>query len=374
MSLLVIYNPASGDRSAKQFFEEHVIPLLHQHDKNPTNIASTERAGHAGELVKSHIAAHPGPVTVIIGSGDGTVHEIVNGLPEAAATRVDLVIVPLGTANALYSSLFPPSGADQDPTSYRLKGLSAFLTSAPPKPLTLAKTTLSPSSTVYSAVVTSTALHASILHDSEALRASMPGIDRFKAAAAQNITRWYRASVTLHPPISIYDPTAAALTPRAQEPTTLHGPFAYFLSTVNVDRLEPLFRITPLAASLPPTAPALDLVVVRPLRDPAVSSDSADDREVFAQKAGRVLGEAYNSGNHVNLRYAPDRQPVTEGDGETVVEYFRCASFEWVPEGADDRAHLLCADGAIFNIAQSGKASCVATSSTDNGITFSVYA
>ncbi|TFK55335.1 hypothetical protein OE88DRAFT_1710950 [Heliocybe sulcata] len=378
MSILVIYNPVAGDISATAFFDDRVLPLLKQHNKTPSLVAPTERVGHAGDIVASYISEHSDvrKLTIIIGSGDGTVHEIINGssmLPQGNETAIELVIVPLGTANALYASLFPPSSSPSDQTVYRLLGVNAFLLSSSAKPLTLARTSLD-ATTVYSAVVTSTALHASILHDSEALRASLPGIERFKVAAQQNITRWYYGSVILHEPLQVYDPASASLVSYTKD-KTLQGPFAYFLSTINVDRLEPLFRITPLASSHPPppSAPSLDVVILRPMRDPAVTSDTQDDREIFAQKAGRILGEAYNDGNHVSLRYAEDRQPVTDGDGETVVEYFRCGGFEWIPDETDERAHLLCADGAIFTIPRSSRATCSAVASTDNGVRFSVY-
>ncbi|KZT28636.1 hypothetical protein NEOLEDRAFT_1154512 [Neolentinus lepideus HHB14362 ss-1] len=379
---IALYNPVSGDGSATQFFSDHVLPLLDKHNKSPALFAPTEHPGHAAELVASFLSAHPDSerVTVIVGSGDGTVHEIVNGVASLSSGKrdIELVLVPLGTANALYASLFPPSSSPQDPTSYRLLALHSFLASSSPRLLALAETSLA-STTIYSAVVTSTALHASILHDSEALRKDMPGIERFKVAAHQNITRWYNASVVLRPPkpdgsVQVYDPATKSLIPYGKD-AKLQGPFAYFLSTVNVDRLEPLFRITPLFSSIPPppSTPSLDIAILRPLRDPAVSSAAQDDREIFAQKAGRVLGEAYNNGAHVNLRYAEDRQPVTDGDGEAVVEYFRCGGFEWIPDESDDRAHLLCADGAIFNIPPSGRTTCSAVASTRNGVRFSVY-
>jgi len=119
---------------------------------------------------------------------------------------------------------------------------------------------------VISIVVTSTALHAAILHDSEALRTSVPGTERFKLAAAQNGTTWYRACARLLTPVQRYDVNADAFVPVSGEEVTLElqGPFVYFLSTVNVDRLEPLFRIAPLQCALPPPPDALTMDVQLP--------------------------------------------------------------------------------------------------------------
>lgn len=191
MVLLVVYNPVCGSGSAQSFLEEHVLPILRHHNKPVDRIIATEYVGHAGTLIADSLKHHPLKTTVILASGDGTLHEIVNQLsprPEAvsAVPRISLVLVPMGTANALYSSLFPPTvPGDTSTVEYKLQSLRSYLNEGDSIPLTLCVTTLSPAhdarvgaKTVVSAVVTSTSLHASILHDSEALRKEMPGIER----------------------------------------------------------------------------------------------------------------------------------------------------------------------------------------------------
>jgi hypothetical protein len=111
----------------------------------------------------------------------------------------------------------------------------------------------------------------------------------------------------------------------------LEGPFIYFLSTVNVDRLEPSFRITPLTRTLPPPEASCDVVILRPLRDPSISQPSAEARELFAPKLWTVLGGAYEEGRHINLRYNNDGEISEDGDGPIVVEYMRCGGWEWIP-------------------------------------------
>ncbi|KAI0811101.1 hypothetical protein BC629DRAFT_1030351 [Irpex lacteus] len=546
-NLLVVYNPVCGQKTAKTFFNDHVIPMLQGSGYDPDTLHETTHPGHAGEIVVDHLKKANGPVDVVLGSGDGTLHEIVSALhdhaPDTQGQEINFALVPLGTANALYASIFPETAGDLETDEVKLKSVHGFLTDpdflpqsaflqvkdflskddflpkdaflkktdfltkddfiqddqrlskddflpkeafltkddllkdedfeitsgplpkssfltkddfiqndqrltkddflpktafltkddflpktafltkddfiqddqrlkkedfltkddfipddpskaknkySPTRPLTLAKTTITSKDgkgrekTSISAVVTSTSLHASILHDSEALRASHPGIERFKIAAQQNITRWYHASVNLLPPkgssVQIYDPAENKFVPYAGAPAgatvTLEGPFAYFLSTVNVDRLEPAFRITSLFYSLPPDpkTATLDVVVLRPLRDKSVREDSDHDREVFAQKSMTVLGAAYREGKHVRLRYkGKDGEVVDDAkEGDVVVEYFRVGGWEWIPDEKDDAAHLVCADGEILEIDRHGKARCDALSSLD-GYKLSVY-
>ena len=362
---LVVYNPVGGDSTARQFVEGHVLPLLKASDIPVAKIVGTEHAGHAGAIAFEFVdSTASGPLDIVIASGDGTIHEIIstialapsykNRSPDAPA-RVNLVLVPCGTANALYSSLFLPKPND-DPVQHKLQGIHAFIKKAKRIPLTLAITdilTPPPSKgsasvrgkATVSAVVTSTALHASILHDSEALRAEIPSMERFKVAAYQNITRWYDGCAKLFPSkstgvVEIWNPFDKEFVTHAESDeddpyVDIDGPFAYFLSTVNVDRLEPTFQITPLVTAEPRAGAFLDVVVIRPYRDASLSGlEAEEERKRFAEKSGAVLGAVYQSGNHINLRYDSTGKVVSEGEGELVVEYFRCGGWEWTPVGS----------------------------------------
>lgn len=373
-AVLVLYNPVSGDSTAKEFFQNHVLPRLDSSGIEPSAIVATEHAGHAGTVVTDFLQKHRGEVVVVLGSGDGTLHEVVNALSGHAfdtARTITFALVPCGTANALFSSLFPPT-SESPAVAHKLLSLDAFIARSKPKPLTLARTTLYegptqqiPCHSTVSVVVTSAALHASILEDSELLRKEIPGIERFKVAAQQNIARWYQSRVKLFPlsstgVVQVYDANMKALVPH-KGPLDLSGPFAYFLSTVNVDRLEPAFRITPQFSTEPPQGASLDVVVVRPQRDPVFRSDTPQTREAFAAKAYAVLMAAYQDGNHIRLRYKESGDISEDSDGPTVVEYFRCGGWEWIPQEVDEKARLVCSDGSILKIAQGGKAFCEAT-------------
>jgi len=277
----------------------------------------------------------------------------------------------------LYSTLFPPPADGTLDATYRLQSVKSFVAGANTIPLTLAITTLSsppsarkrPQARI-SAVVVSTCLHASILKDSEALRKEMPGLERFKVAAQQNSTKWYNSWVKLLPApaaevVQIYDPSTQSFVDHpesdSEDPIVdMDGPFAYFLATVNVDRLEPAFMISPLASRIPPTEAVCDLVVVRPFRSPTVFADTPETRAAFVTTLWKVLGEAYRKGSHVDLRYNDKGEVTSEGDGPSVVEYIRCGGWEWIPVDEDENAHVLCSDGAISIIEKEGRAVCSA--------------
>ncbi|KAJ7109109.1 ATP-NAD kinase-like domain-containing protein [Mycena epipterygia] len=384
MPLLVLYNPVCGDSTAKSFFDGHVLPLLQTSGKVVDKIFATEHAGHAGKILVDFLEEHEGDIVVVLGSGDGTLNECITTLSSAQFTgaragvppRVVFVLVPSGTANALYSTLFPPpSEGTLDPT-YRLQSVKSFLAGSSTVPMTLAITTLSspPSArkrpqAKISAVVVSTSLHASILKDSEALRKEMPGLERFKVAAEQNSTKWYNSWVKLLPAagaevVQIYDPSTKTFVdhPDSEDDPIIDmdGPFAYFLATVNVDRLEPAFMISPLASRIPPTEAVCDLVVVRPFRSPTMTVDTPETRAAFVPTLWKVLGAAYHNGSHIDLRYDNNGEVTSEGDGPSVVEYIRCGGWEWIPDNEDENAHFLCTDGEISTIEKDGRAVCSA--------------
>lgn len=97
----VILNPTSGEGKGRRVRPELERELARLGVR--FTIRETERPGHAVEL--AHAAAEAGAGTVIAVGGDGTVHEVVNGLlqPRAGsdgpADRPVLAVVPIGTGN-----------------------------------------------------------------------------------------------------------------------------------------------------------------------------------------------------------------------------------------------------------------------------------
>lgn len=94
----IIVNPAAGNgKAAKQW--QQAEQMLHAHLTNCT-IAHTERRGHAIELAKQ--AIEQGFRHIIGVGGDGTNHEIINGILTQkiiAATEVIYALLPIGTGN-----------------------------------------------------------------------------------------------------------------------------------------------------------------------------------------------------------------------------------------------------------------------------------
>ncbi|TDL25065.1 hypothetical protein BD410DRAFT_77866 [Rickenella mellea] len=354
MPLLLVSNPVCGNGTGHQFVQQHVVPLLEAAGHKVDKVVVTTEPGHAGRAMADEMQQTT-EITLVLSSGDGTLQEVVDACTKNhwAACRsnrkfvISLVMIPTGTANALFSALFPPTQGDVDLVAYKLKSVKAFLEGSHTIPLTLAVTSIEGPGgprDVIGVVVTSTCLHASILHDSEELRHEIPDMSRFKIAAANNITRWYGGKVNF-------------LAARSGHVYIYDGPFEYFLATPNVDRLEPAFQITPLKSRIPPEDKTMDAVVVRPLRDKAIQGSSEDDRKKFSNTAKAILMGAYQQGSHVDMKYG-DNGAMVVAEGEYMVEYLRCGGWEWIPDDDDAAAHLLCVDGAIFRIERGGKASC----------------
>ncbi len=104
--LLVVYNPAAGQRRRRRF--EAVLRALRARGCL-LDLRETAAPGDAEALAR---AADPGAADVIVAAGgDGTVNEVVNGLAApggpggAQGGRLPLAVLPLGTANVLASEI-----------------------------------------------------------------------------------------------------------------------------------------------------------------------------------------------------------------------------------------------------------------------------
>lgn len=360
----MIANPNAGDGTGPEFLQKHVVPLL-ESAGIACSYHQTSKASEAGALIKKHIAQSTS--AVVLAGGDGTVHDALNqlfldeitstGVTSQRSATFTVILVPTGTANAMYHSFWLPTTgeaeakllpANVDPEiAPKLHSVLAYISnvknpsSATPRPISVALAQTyppegsTPTHSILSCVVNSTSIHAGILHTAEKYRATIPGTERFKVAAGENIHNWGLADVELLPPpgeasVQKYDPVEKVLAPSSgsagETQTGLEGPFFYFLSTINVNRLEPTFVTTPLALRSPPLNGAMDVVVVRPKRLEGFSEDTPQTREKFVAPAMEWFGQIYSGGEHIHHTYKE------EGGGSVyMTEYFRVGGWKWTP-------------------------------------------
>lgn len=401
--LTVILNPSAGSRHAPQLWTNLVRPILSHFLSSAQNNSWLDWSGEVegtrdardGERIGREIArqAKEGRKEVLlVFGGDGTVHEVINGLlvREDGSVRegieVELVLMcvrllatppcrfsllsispsfsvstsrtlthaqpsrrsPTGTANALYYHLFPPESTSYPPSSplSPLYSLLSFLcpahsSTSSPHPLPLALNALPTGKKVLTTVVSSTALHACLLHTAERLRDERPeleGTERFKVAAREEAGRWWDGRLILHHPRR-YDPSTKSWVEQGEE-EVVRGPFSYLVSSL-VSRFEQTFLVAPFRSPLSPLAPvpgeaSIDVIAIRPLRRRAtralVETGKEDQaREGFVGRLWEVTGEIYDGGRHVDAMYDDEGEEGSEGKGKSVVEVWRCEGFEWVP-------------------------------------------
>lgn len=97
MTDAVIFNPAAGRGRATRWRAE-----LERRLPPGTDFLPTERVGHAVELASEAATRYD---RVIAAGGDGTVHEVANGLLLAMRPGVRFAVVPVGSANDYAFSL-----------------------------------------------------------------------------------------------------------------------------------------------------------------------------------------------------------------------------------------------------------------------------
>lgn len=113
MAARIIVNPTAGDGKAQKLFEA-IEPYL---KGESLEIVHTERPGHATELARE--VADREDMTVVSLGGDGTHHEVINGLmPEGKAI---FAVLPAGTGNDFVRMLSYPKSL-QDMAHVALHG------------------------------------------------------------------------------------------------------------------------------------------------------------------------------------------------------------------------------------------------------------
>lgn len=199
----VIISTTSGSGSAASFYDSTLSPLLSILQLSPSIIRTTTATSIAEAI--SSLSTSRRPQTILLLSGDTGIHDAINAYsPRAPTTSLSLCIFPLGTGNALASSLH---------TSRNISALTGLLLGEPhrlptftarfsPGARYINSTQPIASTGITGAVVVSWGFHASLVADAEALRAAHPNTHRFKIAAAQNLEppHPYRGILSILPP------------------------------------------------------------------------------------------------------------------------------------------------------------------------------
>ncbi|KAI4958919.1 hypothetical protein J4E86_002639 [Alternaria arbusti] len=205
----VIISSGSGHGLADEFYSSAVRPILESIHGNKgveeLKVHTTESPTSILEITDNVLfpAANQGKaIRIILLSGDGGIVDLVNGLSSQTPNPQtyippQVVILPLGTANALYH--FINAGG------YDTWGLPA-LTSWKAKPLPTFTATFSPGARLlidegrqeqelpkdpqgngilHGAVVASWGMHASLVGDSDTTEYRKHGVERFKMAAKE---------------------------------------------------------------------------------------------------------------------------------------------------------------------------------------------
>ncbi|RKP13977.1 ATP-NAD kinase-like domain-containing protein [Piptocephalis cylindrospora] len=109
--IYLILNPFGGTKKAPKIWESPVKPMFELAGIQ-TTLTKTERSGHARELTRDmDVDAYDAVVTI---SGDGLIHEVMNGLCsrpdwESAVKKLTVGAIAGGTVNALPMNLDLPS-------------------------------------------------------------------------------------------------------------------------------------------------------------------------------------------------------------------------------------------------------------------------
>ncbi|KAJ5025097.1 ATP-NAD kinase-like domain-containing protein [Bipolaris maydis] len=342
----VIISLGSGARQAENFFNSVVKPILtaiHGEDgvakiKVHTTTSATSISDYTSNILFPS-ANNGTPLRIILLSGDGGIVDLVNGLlsPPQSTTYASpqVVLLPLGTANALYHSI---NTKQQQPSNWGL----AALASPHSAPLPVFTATFSPGARLlvdearaeealpknekgegllHGAVVASWGMHASLVADSDTAHYRQYGVERFQMAAKEAL---YPADGG---PPHAYKARISRLLPSPQNgeekwvelETTEH---MYVLATL-VSHLERPFCISPASA---PLDGSVRLVHFGP--------KSADE-------AMRIMGLAYQGGKHVH---------------DAAVRYESIDGLRIRFEGLekDARWRRICVDGKIVRVDEDG--------------------
>ena len=163
--MLIISNPNAGKKQGPDFIRQHVNWFIDEF-LPPTvvpEVKQTTKEGDAGVFALEYVKQNTGKdrITILVSGGDTTIREVIQHVEGSLQTRthfprVDIALLPMGTANALYHSEFPPERTEDicktfdlrvqrrlatldKETRSNLLSLSALCSNLPSAPLTIAR-------------------------------------------------------------------------------------------------------------------------------------------------------------------------------------------------------------------------------------------
>lgn len=143
--LLLLVNPFSGRGQAMQWCQTHILPMIREANIS-YNLIQTERQNHARELIRE--ISLPEWDGIVIVSGDGLLHEVINGLMERPdweqAIKTPVGILPCGSGNALAGSVNHHAGYDMCLREPLLLNCCFLLCRGGVRPMDLVSVTTSP--------------------------------------------------------------------------------------------------------------------------------------------------------------------------------------------------------------------------------------
>ena len=334
----VILSTGSGHQQAAVFYDEVVGPILaavYPNDHQKFQVHTTTSATSVFELANNVIFSRANAGTalrIIVLSGDGGVIDLVNGLSShltsSSYVAPQVVLLPLGTANALYHSINVGTtntwgiNALASSQSRPLPSFTASFSSGARllvdearKEEELSKDPSTGRPTLHGAVVCSWGMHASLVADSDTTEYRKFGVERFKMAAKEalypadgSVPHAYKAKVSVL--------TGEEWTPLKDEE------HMYTLATM-VSNLEQPFCISPHSK---PLDGSIHLVHFGPT--------SGDE-------AMRLMGLAYQGGKHIE---------------ESAIRYEAIDGIRIEFEGKEDegRWRRICVDGKIVRVEKDG--------------------
>ncbi|BFZ56345.1 hypothetical protein PYCC9005_003391 [Savitreella phatthalungensis] len=310
--VVVLSSPESGSGLATQTYSRLLLPIFKHFKVAHSHInLKDENMAH---YLASNGQFTPNTIFVLL-SGDGVLHEVVNGLSQnphfsQINTPIRLAVVPCGSGNGMSSSLKMTTIAQG------LRGL--FKNNW--QPLQVMSVRSQSLGLQYACVVFSYGFHAAVVHDSQSPQMKQAyGSNRFKEAAIKHLKPKpysYRGALVLSDALRHPDFEQSS---RAQDQVVGGREHSYILVT-RCSNLESDWKIAPLAS---------------PMGNPGKLDVVRMSGDLNASELSGVLMSAYSMGAQIN---------------DPRFEYYRATGAVLAVGAEDEDRRRVCIDGAIHTV------------------------